>query len=68
MSEAGAKMILDRWVEDPRFREDVRSDPAGAARAIGADVDEEQLQFLRSVDWTLTDEELEPLLEKGFFC
>ncbi len=62
MSETGGKMLLDRWVEDTGFRQQMRSDPMGAVATIGADLDEKELEFLRSVDWTLSDEELEALL------
>jgi predicted ribosomally synthesized peptide with nif11-like leader len=68
MSEAGAKALLERWAEDPAFRMQLRSDPDAAVVAIGGGLDEEQLEFLRSVDWTLSDEELEALLEEKMLC
>ena len=65
MSEQGMQAVLDRWTEDESFRTQLRADPEGATRTIGAELDEEQLEFLRSVDWTLSDQELEELLNKG---
>jgi len=68
MSEQGAKMIADRWVEDPSFRQDLRDDTEGAAKKIGADLDPEQLEYLRSVDWSQSDEQLEELINKPMWC
>ena len=66
MSEQGAQMIADRWVEDEGFRQQLRQDPETAARGIGADLRAEQLEYMRSIDWTLSDEELEQILNKSF--
>lgn len=64
MSEQGAQMIADRWVEDPSFRTELRDDTEGAVKRIGADLDDEQLEFLRSVDWSQSDDQLEELINK----
>ena len=68
MSETGAKALLERWSEDVGFRTQLRADPMAAVATMGADLDEEQLEVLRSLDWTLSDEELEALLEKHLMC
>jgi len=68
MSEQGAQMIADRWVEDPSFRTDLRDDVEGAAKKIGADLDPEQLEYLRSVDWSQSDDQLEELINKPWHC
>ena len=64
MSEQGAQMIADRWVEDESFRQQLRQDPQAAATSIGADLDAEQVEFLRSMDWSQSDDQLEQLLNK----
>ena len=64
MDEQHGQMLLDRWVEDEGFRTQMRSDPIGAAASTGIELSEKDTEFLRSVDWTLSDEELEALLEK----
>ena len=64
MTEQGAQMIADRWVEDHSFREKLRQDPEAAASSIGADLDPEQLEYLRAVDWSQSDEQLEELINK----
>jgi len=61
-------MLLDRWVEDESFRTQMRSDAVSAAGSLGTELSAEDIEFLRSIDWTLSDEELEQLLEKVFYC
>ena len=70
MSEQGAKMVLDRWIEDESFRQRMREDPIAAVEMIDADLDDQQRESLRSLDWTMSDAELQELLEKGYgnFC
>jgi hypothetical protein len=68
MEKQSGQMLLDRWVEDESFRTKMRSDPIGAASSTGIELSDEDQEFLRSVDWTLSDEELEQLLEKGWYC
>jgi hypothetical protein len=68
MDKQGGQMLLDRWVEDEGFRTQMRSDSLTAARSLGVELSDEDIEFLGSVDWTLSDEELEQLLEKRFFC
>ena len=68
MEKQSGQMLLDRWVEDEAFRTQMRSDAVSAAGSIGVELTDEDIEFLRSVDWTLSDEELEQLLEKGWWC
>ena len=68
MSEHGGVVLLDRWIEDESFRTALRSDPLEAIREVGVEPTDEERQWLTSIDWTLSDEELEQLLEKRFYC
>jgi hypothetical protein len=69
MSEQGARMVADRWVEDESFREHLRRDPETAARSIGAELDPEQTDYLRSLDWSQSDQQLEELVTKArLYC
>jgi hypothetical protein len=68
MSEQGGVVLLDRWIEDESFRSALRSDPVQAIREIGVEPNEEERRWLGSIDWSLSDEELEQLLEKRFYC
>jgi hypothetical protein len=68
MEKQSGQILLDRWVEDEAFRTQMRADPVGAASSTGIQLSDEDNEFLRSVDWTLSDEELEQLLEKRLMC
>jgi hypothetical protein len=68
MDKQSGQMLLDRWVEDESFRSQMRSDAVSAAGSIGAELSTEDIEFLRSIDWTLSDQELEQLLEKRIMC
>ena len=62
MSRAGVEDLVDRWINDPAFRQEMREDAVGAVRRSGVDLDEDEWQALESVDWTLPDEELQARL------
>ena len=68
MDEKTGSMLMERWVEDPTFRERMRGDAVGAAGSIGVELSTEDIEFLNSVDWTLSDAELEALLEERLLC
>ena len=68
MSEQGGVVVLDRWIEDESFRTALRSHPIEAIRGLGVEPTDEEQQWLASIDWTLSDEELEQLLEKKLMC
>lgn len=63
MSEA-MDAVIDRWVEDPSFRQGMRTDMDGTLRSSGIDVDDDTAGQLHAIDWTQSDAELEQLLEK----
>ena len=60
------QQLTDRFVNDAEFREEMRQDPEGAAERSGYQLDEEDRQALRSVDWSGSDEELKERMSKGF--
>ncbi len=67
MSEA-MQALLDRWVEDETFRLRMRDDPEAAATEAGVSLTAEDREALRGFDWSMPDEELEPLITKLFRC
>ena len=60
--------VIDRWTEDPSFREGMRTDVDGTLNGAGIELDDDTVGQLRAVDWTQSDAELEELLEKKMFC
>lgn len=55
---------MDRWTNDAAFRDEMRQDPDGAVRRTGVELDAEQSAALKSVDWSLSDEELQSRVSK----
>lgn len=59
MSREGVEILIDRWINEPAFRAELRSDPEGAVERSGVILDEDEQAALRSVDWTISDEQLQ---------
>ncbi len=64
-NQEAMQQLADRFMNDPDFREQMRQDPEGAAEGAGLELDEEDRQALRSVDWNLPDEELKQRVSKA---
>ncbi len=47
------------------FREEMRQDPEGVAERSGYQLDDEDRQALRSMDWKQSDEELKERVSKS---
>ena len=60
--------MTDRFINDPEFREQMRQDPEGTAERFGIPLDEEDRQALRSIDWSLPDEQLTERASKAATC
>ena len=57
--------VLDRWTEDPSFREGMRTDLDGTLKGAGIELDDDTAGQLRVMDWSQSDAELEQLFEKA---
>ena len=68
MSREAIERLIDRWMNEPAFRAELRADPVSAARRAGAVLTEEELTALRNVDWSLSDAELEARYSKSGGC
>jgi len=60
--------VLDRWTEDPSFRQGMRTDVDATLEGAGIELDDDTVGQLRAVDWSQSDAELEELLEKKLYC
>jgi hypothetical protein len=59
------KKLADRILNDADFRERMRQDPEGTIQSAGLELDEDDHQALRSVDWSVTGEELRTRASKA---
>jgi len=64
MSRDAIGELVDRWINEPAFRADVRQDPEGAVRRSGIQLNDDEMAALRNIDWSLPDEELRSRLNK----
>lgn len=64
MGQEVFKEIIDRWVNDPKFRSDIRKDPEGTIQRTGKSLTEEEKQAFKNIDWSLTDEQLRARINK----
>lgn len=48
MSREVVRHLIDRWVDEPAFRDAICKDPEGTVRRCGAELDEEELAALRN--------------------
>jgi hypothetical protein len=58
MSIPELERLLDRWAEDPSFRDAVRGDPEGEITRAGFQLDDAEWAAIRQTDWSLPDEDL----------
>jgi hypothetical protein len=64
-NQEAMSQLADRFMNDAPFREQMRQqDPEGAAERSGFQLDEEDKQALRSMDWSATGEELNQRVSK----
>ena len=64
-NQEAMQQLTDRFMNDAAFREEMRQDPEGAAERSGYQLDEEDRQALKSVDWSGSDEELRERVSKA---
>jgi hypothetical protein len=65
MSREAVEQLIDRWINEPAFRQELRTNPEGAVRQSGTELDEEEWAVLRNIDWSLPDEELQARVSKA---
>ncbi len=59
------QQLADKFMNDPEFREQMRQDPEGTAERTGLELDEEDRQALRSIEWNQSDEQLKERVSKA---
>ncbi len=65
-NQEAMQQLADRFMSDAGFREEMKRDPEGTAESSGYQLDEEDRQALRSVDWSGTDEQLQERVSKAY--
>jgi hypothetical protein len=58
MSRQALEQLVQRWTDDPDFREAVHRDPEGAIERAGYRLDEHEWAIIRATDWSQPEDEL----------
>ncbi len=66
MSREAVEMLVDRWMNEPGFRTEMRQDPTGTVQRSDAALDDEERTALGNIDWSLSDEELQSRVSKNW--
>jgi hypothetical protein len=64
MSQNALAQVMDRYTNDPAFRDQMRSDPEGTIQRGGFDLDESEREAVQNMDWSLPDEQLKERVSK----
>lgn len=58
------EQVMDKWMDDPAFRDEMRRDPEGAVQQAGFELSQEDKSALKDVDWQQPDERLQQRISK----
>lgn len=50
MSRESVELLVDRWMNEPAFREQMREDPEGTIRSADVDLDDDEWTAVRSIE------------------
>ena len=64
MVRDGVDQLVEKWLNEPGFREKMKKDPAGTVKACGITLNAEEWATVRNVVMTSSDEELRPRVSK----
>ncbi len=64
MSREAVEILVDRWMNEPEFRAEMRQDPQGTVKRTGAALDDDEWAALSNIDWNASDEELQSRVSK----
>ncbi len=66
MSRQIIGLLMDRWINDPEFRKQLKKDSIATVTSMGVKLEEEELTVLKKIDWSLSDEELQKRVSNFF--
>ena len=65
-NQEAMQQLADKFGNDPEFMEQMKQDPEGTADSTGLQLDEEDKQALRSIDWGQSDQRLQERVSKAY--
>lgn len=64
MSISALETLVDKWTNEPAFRDALQRDPESAVREAGVQLNDDEIAALRSTDWSQSDEALQARMSK----
>ncbi len=65
MKQENIEILMDKWMNEPAFREELKANPKDAVKNAGVTLSDDEMQTLNNVDWSLSDEELQSRISKA---
>ena len=65
MAQNGVNQLVDKWLNEPGFREKMKRDPEGTVKDSGIRLNTEEWATVRNVVMTTSDEALRQRISKG---
>lgn len=65
MSYQDIGRLIDKWVNDIKFREEMRRNPEESARKAGVQLTPDEWKAFKTVDWNKPDAELKSQISKA---
>ncbi len=65
MKQENIEILMDKWMNEPTFREELKANPKDAVKNAGVTLSDDEMQTLNNVDWNLSDEELQSRISKA---
>jgi hypothetical protein len=65
MVRNGVDQLVEKWLNEPGFREKMKKDPEGTVKNCGIDLNTEEWATVRNVVMSTSDEELKARVSKG---
>lgn len=65
MTTENMEILIDKWMNEISFRDEVRQDPQAAIERAGLHLNEEDKEALQQIDWKASDEELQARISKA---
>jgi hypothetical protein len=65
MARDGVDRLIEKWLNEPGFREKMKKDPEGTVKNCGIALNVEEWATVRNVVMSTSDEELKARISKG---
>jgi len=67
MSRESVELLIDRWINEPAFREEFQRDPEGTVARSGLSLTEQEWEDLRRMEASVAGEALQARVSKPYF-